>query len=680
MAIEKVTLVYIEGSLRKISKTLAKCCESGAFHINPPPDTSGTDFTAKIMKDKGVYERMIKRTKAIAESVGVKLDDKVQHDDIEYNTSTDFKDYLDSVDNMQKDLADEKLRLSSELRSKSAIYHNLLRFQGLDADISELLSCRYVKARFGRIPNGSIRKLSFYDDRMFFFYPFEKKENFTWCLYITPTDEKNSTDYLFNSLGFERTELPDYLKGNSDQAANKLLEEMDSDLERMNAIEEELKKIADSEGAKLSKVYAKLKVINSSYELRTNVTAFDNKFHFSGYIPSREKKRFSELMADVGDVTVTYRETTPDDTSAPVILKNNRLFRPFEMFVKMYGLPAANGIDPTPIVAITYMLLYGMMFGDVGQGICIMLLGLLLTKFTKAGLAPIITRIGFSSTVFGFVYGSVFGNEELLKDFAIFRFPPIYSLFYKEPPEDVFQASTLFLIMALIVGIVLILLTMIINIIVSLKMRDLESGIFGASGICGFVLYASLIAGFGCSLALGIQIMNPLYVVCLIVLPLALIFFKEPLLHLMETHGLKQGTRAANGGNVNTGLKAKLAAMNESGASAPEKKSVGMFIIEGVIDLFETCLTYVTNTMSYLRIGGFILSHAGLMLVFSIIAGMFDGVGSIIVLIVGNIFVTGFEGFIVGIQVLRLEFYELFSRYFKSGGIPFKSVSANTKA
>ena len=243
MAIEKVTLVYIEGSLRKISKTLAKCCESGAFHINPPPDTSGTDFTAKIMKDKGVYERMIKRTKAIAESVGVKLDDTVQHDDIEYNTSTDFKDYLDSVDNMQKDLADEKLRLSSELRSKSAIYHNLLRFQGLDADISELLSCRYVKARFGRIPNGSIRKLSFYDDRMFFFYPFEKKENFTWCLYITPTDEKNSTDYLFNSLGFERTELPDYLKGNSDQAANKLLEEMDSDLERMNAIEEELKKI-----------------------------------------------------------------------------------------------------------------------------------------------------------------------------------------------------------------------------------------------------------------------------------------------------------------------------------------------------------------------------------------------------------------------------------------------------
>ena len=678
MAIEKVTLVYIEGNLRKISKTLTKCCESGAFHINPPPDTSGTEFTAKNLKDKGVYERMIKRTKALAESLGVKLDENSSYDDIEYTTPTDFKKYLDSIDKMQSELSEEKLRLNGELRAKAAIYHNLLRFSGLDADISELLTCRYVKARFGRIPNGSMRKLAFYEDRLFSFYPFESKENFTWCLYLTPADEKNSIDYLFNSLGFERTVLPDYLKGNSDQAAHMLLEEMDGELARVNEIEEELKKIADKEGEKLSKVYAKLRMTNSSYELRTNVTVFDSKFHFSGYIPTKEKKRFSELMDDVGDITVSYRETTPDDSGVPVILKNNRLFRPFEMFVKMYGLPAANGIDPTPIVAITYMLLYGMMFGDVGQGICIILLGLLLTKFTKFSLAPILTRIGFSSTIFGFVYGSVFGNEELLKDFAIFRFPPIYSLFYKEAPENVFQASTLLLIMALLVGVALIIMTMIINIFVSLKMRDYESGIFGASGICGMVLYTSLVAGFGCTIALDINLLTPAYIICLIGLPILLIFFKEPLLHQMETHGLASGRNVKkNGGNIDTGLKAKLAEMDDR--PAPEKKSVGIFIIEGFIDIFETCLTFLSNTMSYLRIGGFILSHAGLMLVFSIISEMFDGVGGIIVMIFGNIFVTGFEGFIVGIQVLRLEFYELFSRYFKSGGIPFKSVSMSTK-
>ncbi len=95
MAIEKVSLVYIEGNLRKINKTLIKCCESGCFHINPPPDTSKTELAAKNLKDKGVYERLIKRTKALADGLGVKLDQGVSYDDIAYSVSIDFKNDLD---------------------------------------------------------------------------------------------------------------------------------------------------------------------------------------------------------------------------------------------------------------------------------------------------------------------------------------------------------------------------------------------------------------------------------------------------------------------------------------------------------------------------------------------------------------------------------------------------------
>ena len=279
--------------------------------------------------------------------------------------------------------------------------------------------------------------------------------------------------------------------------------------------------------------------------------------------------------------------------------------------------------------------------------------------------------------MFGVIYGSVFGSEEIIPPF--FHIPKIYQLLgYREPPEDIFGVSTMLLIAALVVGIVLILITMIINIIVSLRMKDYEAGIFGASGICGFVFYASLAVGLGLSFGFGIDIMNTAYILILVVLPLVAIFFKEPLLELMGAERKKEGF-AKNGGNIDTGLKAKLEEMK--GADGEHrKKSVGIFIIEGIIDLFETCLSYITNTMSFLRIGGFVLSHAGLMLVFSIIAGMFDGAGSVIVLIFGNIFVTGFEGFIVGIQVLRLEFYELFSRFFKGGGIPFRAATLSSGA
>jgi V/A-type H+-transporting ATPase subunit I len=676
MAIEKVLLVYIEGSLRKINKTLIKCCESDCFHINPPPDTSGSELAAKNLKDKGVYDRLAKRTKSLADGLGLTPDPNVSYDDIDYSVSVDFKNYLDEIDGMQKALIQEKLELNASIRSENAIYQNLTQITGLDADLSELLTMKYAKARFGRLPNDSVKKLSFFSEKAFFFYPFEQEKNYTWCLYITSKPEANSIDYLFRELGFERTKLPEYLKGSSDEATAKLVAQMESENKRITEIDDELKKIAEREGGKLSKVYAKLTAISNSYELRSNVTVFDGKFHLSGYIPEKEKKRFTGIMDQVGGVTLTFRETAPDE-SAPVRLKNNWLFRPFEMFVKMYGLPASNGMDPTPLVGITYMLLYGMMFGDLGQGLCIMILGLILTKVTKAGLAPIIARIGFSSALFGVLYGSVFGNEEIIRPF--FHIPQLYELFgYTEPPHDVFAASNMFLIMALIVGICLILLTMIINIVVSLRMKDYEAGIFSASGICGFVLYGSLVAGLGSSFALGVDIMNPAYVICLIVLPLVLIFFKELILHAMAGKGIKSAKTAKNGGNIDTGLKARLEAMNENKGS--DRKTVGMFIIEGIIDLFEVCLTYITNTMSYLRIGGFVLSHAGLMLVFSIISNMFDGVGSIIVLVIGNIFVTGFEGFIVGIQVLRLEFYELFSRFFKGGGVPFRSVSISSDA
>ncbi len=677
MAIEKVSLVNIEGGLKKINKTLMKCCESGIFHMNPPPDTSRSAVAAKILRDKGVYERMIKRTETLADKLGIKLDPRAPYDDIEYTVSVDFKNYLDGIDKQQAECSEKILMLNNSLRSQGGLYNILTHLTGFDADFADLFRCRYAKIRFGRIPNGSIRKLAYYSEKTFFFYTFRQSQSYTWCLYITSSEEVNSVDYTFNELGFERTRLPDYLKGNSAECVSMLLDKMVDDLDEKVKLEDKIAEIAAKESKKLSKVYAKLISLNNSYELRTNVTVINARFYFSGYVPAKEAQKFAEMIKSVEDVTITFRDPEPDEP-APVKLKNCWLFRPFEMFVKMYGLPNANGIDPTPLVAITYMLLYGMMFGDVGQGLCIFVIGLLLTKFTKLGLAPIITRIGLSSAAFGVLYGSVFGSEELIEPF--FKLPAVYSLLsYDHPPENVFEASTLILIMALIVGVLMILMTMIINIIVSLRMKDYASGIFGASGICGFVLYASLVAGLGLNFALGIDIMNIAYILGLVVLPLLLIFLKEPILEHFCKDRSKERT---NGGNVDSGLKARLAKINEEedASAEPKKKSVGNIIIEGFIDLFETCLTYVTNTMSFLRIGGFVLSHGGLMLVFSIIANMFDGVGSIIVLVIGNIFVTGFEGFIVGIQVLRLEFYELFSRFFKGGGIPFKPASISSDA
>jgi len=140
----------------------------------------------------------------------------------------------------------------------------------------------------------------------------------------------------------------------------------------------------------------------------------------------------------------------------------------------------------------------------------------------------------------------------------------------------------------------------------------------------------------------GYSLLQPLFIVPFAILPILVIMFKEPLERLMHGHKM-----------------------------FPD--GVGGFITEAFFEAFEVVLSYITNTMSFLRVGGFVLSHAGMMLVVFTLMEMMSGVvGITLTFVLGNLFVMGLEGLIVGIQVLRLEFYEMFSRYFEGNGIPFK--------
>ena len=200
------------------------------------------------------------------------------------------------------------------------------------------------------------------------------------------------------------------------------------------------------------------------------------------------------------------------------------------------------------------------------------------------------------------------------------------------------------LLMAAIgLGIVLILISMTFNIILNFKKKNIGEAILSQNGLCGVTFYVAVI-GAALGMLTGMHFVNIFYILILIVLPLILMFLKEPLIRKLEEHG----EMFPNG--------------------------FGAFFVEGFFELFEVVLSFITNTMSFLRVGGFVLSHAGMMLVVYTLAEMVGGFGEIIVLILGNVFVMCLEGLIVGIQVLRLEFYEMFSRYYEGNGIPFKTI------
>lgn len=158
----------------------------------------------------------------------------------------------------------------------------------------------------------------------------------------------------------------------------------------------------------------------------------------------------------------------------PTKIKNAGIFRPFEFFVDMYGMPNYNEFDPTPFVAITYTILFGIMFGDLGQGPCIAIVGFLMWKLKKMAIGKILIPCGISSAFFGLVYGSVFGFEEWLN--------PMYEAMgiagsHGKPIHVMDGATSQLVIYATIgFGALLIMIAMGIGIVSNIKQGHLEHG------------------------------------------------------------------------------------------------------------------------------------------------------------------------------------------------------------
>lgn len=102
----------------------------------------------------------------------------------------------------------------------------------------------------------------------------------------------------------------------------------------------------------------------------------------------------------------------PPGAVAPLVLANPWWARPFELFAKAIGVPSRDEIDPSPLLAAVVPLLFGYMFGDVGQGLVLLAAGVWLRK--RFAIARLLIAGGASAIVFGFLFGSVFSREDLL--------------------------------------------------------------------------------------------------------------------------------------------------------------------------------------------------------------------------------------------------------------------------
>lgn len=636
MSIEKMSLVTIRGERGQLDEVLLRCLDSGVFHPESAGSLSEYSSALSVMKEENPYAALGKKLSAIALDADIDLG----------NTSFEGLDlqnkeipgYIDKLDGKLKKLLSKKRGSEQLIDSHQKALQRLRHLTGLeDVNFDRLFSCKYIKLRFGRLPLESYQKLRSYSDRPFILLSSENDGGYVWSLYFCAMADVQEIDGLFHSLYFERVRVPDYAHGTPQEAIDFIEKDLQREQKVLEGIREEIGGIAAGEKDRVQKLYAKLCLLGKAFELRDKAASVKGDFVVLGYVPGKEAAAFEKSFADLDKVAVTLKDPGEEPRlTVPVRLRNLAFVKPFEMFVDMYGLPSYQDLDPTPYVAFSYILLFGIMFGDLGQGLMVSLLGLFLYKKKGMAIGGIMSRIGLSSMVFGFLYGSVFGFEELL-------IPVHQALFGRPHLIQVMEGSyTNFLLLAAVgIGAVIIIISIGFNILLGLRRKDWERVFFSNNGLAGLVFYLAVLFAVVATMALGINVLTPLYIVPFFVVPLLLMFAKEPL------------------GKICRGEKELF----------PE--GVGGFVVENFFEMFEVLLSFVTNTMSFLRVGAFVLVHAGMMVVVFTLSHMVGGAGSVIVIIVGNIFVAAMEGLIVGIQVLRLEFYEVFSRFFDGEGRPF---------
>ena len=644
MAVSSLQALNVIGLMEHIDEAITALGESGVFQ---PDDVSNfydnvQDFTH--LQTKNTFAEPLTNLKAALNQTKRSF------------PLTDVSDFSPSVEDLENfsavttadidALIDKRETAAAKLNEVRQNLSVASHFVGMGVEIEKVLKMKYMKARFGRLPKDSMSKLEAYRDNEYVdFAVCTEDKTHCWGVYFAPFDVVEEIDKIFEALFFERCNLV-----SENETPRERIEDYKKEIPALEAnvkkAQAELDKYLDENKEQITNYLSKLEELYLYASIRNKALQYNNSFIIVGWVPTENKKQLSRRLKKIRSIEVDFSDAKNElDKRPPVRLKNCFLAKPFEFYTEMYGVPEYNEIDPTLFIAFTYVVIFGIMFADLGQGLLLSVVGILMWKIKKMKVGRILFPCGISAAIFGTVFGSVFGFEHLLD-------PMFHALGFVEKPMQVMnpENTNSVILTAISIGVILLIVAMFLNVFSSLRQKNLGKALFGTSGLSGIVFYGAAIFAVVAEVFLGWHVVSLFYILGLIVLPFILIFFAEPLGDLVN------------------------------GKEDWQPESWGGYIVENIFESIEVLLGYVTNTMSFLRIGVFVLVHAGMMLVVFTLAETAGGEFSIpywIIIIFGNALVMALEALLVSIQVLRLEYYEMFNRFYSGEGRPFNPVKLN---
>ncbi len=624
MAVEKMKLLSITGREENIDQFISDYLLDSGMQTENAVKVFEKGWKLTNFKYDSTAKELLKECKTIFDKYKIKYNPNAESENLKKSLELIGNELIEIRENLEEfeEYINERKKLLEDYKKKSQL---LQYIKHLDIDLNNLYNLNFMKFRYGKISKENFGKLeNSFKDLNALIIKIGEDDKYKWIFCFINKDISAKADSYLNVFKFERFWLPEEISGNPKQIwedCEKKIQEISFDIENK---ENELSRIIDRDTEELLSLYEDINLYIKINNVKKFMAYDENGlFYIIGWIPAKELAKVLPKLSKEKDIKYVVKNHDEVASVPPTKLKNNKFVRPFETLVEMYGLPNYTEIDPTTFVAITAFLLFGFMFGDVGHGLVIFLIGILMAR-KKISLGPVFEVGGIASMVFGVLYGSVFGKEDIIP-----------SIFIK-PMENI---QTM-LIYGIAIGVILIILAMFLNIRNGIKNNDKKKIFFETNGLAGLIFYIVVLGSGVYFLIKGKMFVSMGILSIFIVVPLIAIMFKDFFAKVLFKE------------------------------NSEEKSS----FIEKIFEVVEILLSFASNTISFVRISAFAINHVGLCMAIYILSNMMNGTGNIIVSIIGNIIVIVLEGLIVGIQVLRLEYYELFSRFYTGDGKEYKPL------
>jgi V/A-type H+-transporting ATPase subunit I len=507
-------------------------------------------------------------------------------------------------------------------------------FTDLDIPFDGIRNRRYLYSILGTMPPEKIDRFKMSMENIpFTLLELKRTGDLAIVLLLGTRQHKDYLRRTARSAYLNSIDLPDEYQGTPAEIIN-VLETRIADLQgKLLVANENVDSMRATQEKKLQAIYWHVHFSKKMAETMTRYGRLRHGYLIFGWVPNADVKSLEDLLHGVSsDILIDINPPKEEKSTSnpPILLDHKGFFAGFQKLVTTYGLPGYSEIDPTLLIAITFPLLFGAMFGDLGQGLLLALVGVIMMIdkikiiHRLAKLGSVVLMCGISAMVFGLLYGSVFGIDNLI--------PALW----QKPMANI----TSIILITIGGGAVLLSVANILSIINFSRKKKWAHLLFNGKGLAGLILYWSIL---GLVLSMVIKTFPiPTSIITSITVVSAMLVFISGLIERLFS---------------------KEKPLFEHGALT--------FFIQSFFELFETLLSYFSNSLSFVRVGAFAVAHAGLSSVFFILAEMVSpakGFGYWLVVVIGNLFILGFEGMIVSIQTLRLQYYEFFSKFFSGGG------------